>query len=92
MNIWDTLTSDPIFGDHGNDLTLHERRELTFHRLQKLSTCDFLPDEALLENPRKFLAFNEAIQTLDGSLLPVHALNFEVGMIRHIHSTIIVYI
>ncbi len=84
-NIWDTLTSDPIFGDHGNDLTLHEKRELTFQRLQKLFACDFLPDEAILDNPRKFLAFNEAVQTIDGSLLPVYVLNSEVGVVSPAH-------
>ncbi len=84
-NIWDTLTSDPLFGDHGNDLTLHEKRELTFHRLQKLCAFDFLPDEVILDNPRKFLAFNDAIQTIDGSLLPVYVLNTEVGVVSPAH-------
>ncbi len=76
--IWDTLSADPLFGDHGNDLTLHKKRELTFQRLQTLSGHAFLPDEAILEHPRMLLAFNEAIQVMDGSLLPVYMLNVEV--------------
>ena len=79
--IWETLSADPLFGDHGNDLTLHKQRELTFQRLQTLCGHAFLPDEAILEHPRRLLAFNEAIQVMDGSLLPLYMLNVEVCVV-----------
>ena len=80
LRIWDTLLSDPLFSYHGNDMSLHEKRELTFRRMMVVHNHNFLPDEEFLANPRKFIAFNEAIQVVDGSLLPVYALNAVVGV------------
>lgn len=78
--VWRTLTSDPLFCDpEPQELSLEKKRQLTFQRLIKLSQYNFLDDEALMRCPMKFLAFSEALQALDGSLLPVHSLNVEVN-------------
>ena len=84
-HIWATLLKDPLFGDPDQGLSLEEKRELTFRRMTKLFQYDFLNDEVTMECPGKFLAFSEAIQSFDGSLLPVYSLHMEVCYI-HIPS------
>ena len=80
-HIWEALHNDPLFGDPDQGLSLEEKRELTFRRMTKLLQYNFLGDEVIMECPGKFLAFSEALQAFDGSLLPVYSLHMEVCVI-----------
>jgi len=86
QEIWDRLLKYPQFAHESSAQDLHSRRALTLQRLRILTTENLLPDDIMLGCPQKFLAFNEAIQMLDGSLLPAYALNTEVGVYNHILS------
>ncbi len=82
LNIWDTLLREPVFVDQGSSSNdLNSKRALTFQRLKVLNKHNLLSDDDMLTCPQKFLAFNEAIQMLDGSLLPMFALNTQVSCI-----------
>ena len=66
--VWDTLERDPLFAHQDVDLTLDQKRELTFKRVKRLFEYDFLPTSEALQNPAKMRALNAAGQMYDISL------------------------
>ena len=76
--VWDTLAKDPLFSDPNKELTLHEKRELSFMRLKRLIEYEFLTDEDILACPIKPSAFLAAILPLDTSAIISWQLSNEV--------------
>ena len=65
--VWATLAKDPLFSEPNHDLTLHEKRELSFKRLKRLIEYEFLTDEDIMACPLKTPAFTAAILAFDTS-------------------------
>ncbi len=78
--VWDTLGKDPLFAPTVSDLTVAEKKKLTFERVKRLHEYDFLPDEDFLSCPMKAHAFQVALLSMDSSLLPAYTLNTNVSL------------
>ena len=67
-SVWETLSKDPLFSEPDRELTLNEKRELTFKRMKRLVEYEFLTDEDLLMCPMKLPAFVGALLPFDTAL------------------------
>ena len=76
--IWNTLASDPLFTDPDEELSLEQRRELTFRRLKRVLEYEFLTDEELMECPMKSLGLMSALLPYDSGLCLSWQLSNEV--------------
>ena len=77
--VWDTLGRDPLFAPPTGDLTMAQKRELTFERTKRLYEYDFLPEDVFLSCPMKAHALQVALLSLDSSLLPSYTLSADVS-------------
>ena len=78
-SVWETLSKDPLFSDPDRELTLNEKRELSFKRLKRLVEYEFLTDEDLLMCPMKQPAFVGALLPFDTSIPISWQLSSEVS-------------
>ena len=77
-HIWATMARDPLFASPPEELSLDQKRQLTFARMKRLFEYDFLPEDEFLESPMKFMMFCFAMWAIDGSLLPMYLVNNQV--------------
>ena len=77
--IWRTLASDPLFRSPATELTLDEKRKLTFQRVKRLVEYNFATPEDLLENPARDQVFTMALCAYDPALLTSYRLHFLVS-------------
>ena len=77
--IWRTLASDPLFRSPATELTLDEKRKLTFQRVKRLVEYNFVPSEKLLENPARDQVFTMALFAYDPSLMASYRLHLPVS-------------
>lgn len=76
--MWDTLERDPLFAHQDVDLTLDQKRELTYKRAKRLHEYDFLPESEAIQNSDKLYGFGRAIQMYDMSLSACYSLSLSV--------------
>ena len=84
QSVWSTLIKDPLFSSSTAELSVDQKRELTFKRLKRLVEYDFLPDEELFEHPERAIALTGALVVFDPSLLVSHRLHYQVSLRPHI--------
>ena len=78
-SVWRTLSKDPLFSTPTTELSVDQRRELTFKRLKRLVEYDFITEDELLVNPGRATALTGALMIFDPSLLVSHRLHFQVS-------------
>ena len=77
-NVWATMAQDPLFAPPREELSLDQKRRLTFARMKKMYEYDFLPEDEFLESPMKFMMLCLTMWAIDGSLLPMYLVNNQV--------------
>jgi acyl-CoA oxidase len=87
-SVWRTLSKDPLFSTPTTELSVDQRRELTFKRLKRLVEYDFITEDELLVNPGRATALTGALMIFDPSLLVSHRLHFQLfqGVLRSMGS------
>ena len=78
--IWETLAKDPLFATPRKELSLDEKRKLSFERFKRINEYNFLPEEEFLASPLKKLAFYMAISLFDKSVLLLFLLHHDVSL------------
>ena len=84
QSVWSTLIKDPLFSSSTAELSVDQKRELTFKRLKRLVEYDFLPDNELFEHPERAIALTGALVVFDPSLLVSHRLHYQVSLRPHV--------
>lgn len=77
-HIWRTLASDPLFRPPATELTLDQKRHLTFRRVKRLVEYDFMPTEDLFEYPMRDMILTTALFAYDPALMASYRLHFPV--------------
>ena len=77
-HIWHTLASDPLFRPPATELTLDQKRHLTFRRVKRLVEYDFMPTEDLFEYPMRDMILTTALFAYDPALMASYRLHFPV--------------
>ncbi|XP_074555214.1 peroxisomal acyl-coenzyme A oxidase 3 [Halichoeres trimaculatus] len=74
--LFQTLESDPLFTRQpGEDVPMEKMRELTFLRVKKLFSFDFLPDEEAMANPWMTVVLNDCLGMYDWACSAKYFLN-----------------
>ena len=68
MNIWTHLATDPVFAQQSKDVTLEEKRWVTFKKVKRLIELDFVPFEVAMSEPEKSMAWVGAVGMYDWSV------------------------
>ena len=76
--IWATMAQDPLFAPPQEDLSLDQKRQLTFARMKRLYEYEFLPEDEIMASPMKPINLTMSLWAFDGSLLPQFSLNRRV--------------
>ena len=77
------MKNDPLFNPKPIHFSsLDEERELTFKRVKRLMEYDFLPEDALMDNPMLILVLNSVLMSYDLGTLAVLSLSKEVSTER----------
>lgn len=76
--VWNTLKNDQDFCKSTEGLSIHELKELTQKRVNKLKDYNFVSKEKKLKNPLKELAYDEAIMMLDNDSNVKYSLDKQV--------------
>ena len=71
--VWDTLAKDPLFSDSNKELTLNEKRELSFKRLKRLAEYEFISYD-LMSSPLKMPALISTLLPFDAGLMSTQQL------------------
>lgn len=74
------MERDPLFAHSNADMTLDQKREITFRRVKRLFEYEFLPTEEAMENPTKLLVFQIALQMYDMALYASYSLSRTVSI------------
>ena len=74
--VWDTLAKDPLFSIPNKELTLIEKRELSFRRTKRLVEYGFLGSD--ITNPLKKVAVVAAVLPLDVGSVIHYKISIEV--------------
>ena len=77
--IWNGLSRDPIFRRSTKELSLDEKRAVTFTRLKRVVEYNLLPHEAMLNNAALVTAYMLAVMTYDPSLVTSYQLHTAVS-------------
>ncbi|XP_019854129.1 PREDICTED: peroxisomal acyl-coenzyme A oxidase 3-like [Amphimedon queenslandica] len=83
--VCDTLKADPLFNPKPlHYYSLDKEREMTFKRVKRLLEYNFLPEEAILDNPMLISGLNSVLISYDLGTLAVNSLHRDVfaGAIR----------
>ncbi|XP_070572098.1 peroxisomal acyl-coenzyme A oxidase 3-like [Ptychodera flava] len=82
--VFDTLEKDPLFARPLEDLSLEQKREITFLRMKRLTEYDFVPDSELMANPMKYPHLGNLLIMYDPSLATKSLLNKQLfgGTVR----------
>ena len=82
LKIWSILKDDLLFAHPNGELTIDQKRELTYKRAKRLIEYDFLSDQDIMENPSLAVAFQDAVAAYDPALLQVISLSISVSIIH----------
>lgn len=68
QQVQDTLARDPLFSQPDGELTLNEKRELTFKRVKRVVEYGFLDEEEYVSSPLKAPALYSVLLILDSGM------------------------
>ena len=74
------------------DLTLDQKRELSYKRTKRLFEYDFLPNAEFMENPMKLYVFSRSIHMYDTSVYSCFNLSRRVSGRGQRDTVICVYV
>ncbi|KAG8222249.1 hypothetical protein J437_LFUL001447 [Ladona fulva] len=93
MKIWRLLEKDPIFHHIQETLSVSELRKVVTMRFNRLKDMNFLTEEEVMEDPRKYFIFLTAVNQYDPGTMIKYAVPFQffvssimgLGTKKHIH-------
>ncbi|XP_071443001.1 peroxisomal acyl-coenzyme A oxidase 3-like isoform X2 [Hetaerina americana] len=77
MRIWGAMENDPVFCQPPETPSVDEQRRLATLRMNKLKDLDFLSNEEILEDPRKYFTFLFAVNQFDPGTMIKYVVPFQ---------------
>ncbi|XP_046389776.1 peroxisomal acyl-coenzyme A oxidase 3-like [Ischnura elegans] len=77
MQIWKAMENDPIFSHLPETPSLDEQRRLATLRMNRLKDFNFLSNEEILDDPRKYFTFLYAVNQYDPGTMIKYVVPFQ---------------
>ncbi|XP_065345183.1 peroxisomal acyl-coenzyme A oxidase 3-like [Cloeon dipterum] len=77
MSIWKTMEADPLFEQKSYSLSMDEFRRVTTNRVHRIKDYNFLTEEVIMGDPRKYIVLLVALNHYDPCLMIKYVVPFQ---------------
>ncbi|XP_059473398.1 peroxisomal acyl-coenzyme A oxidase 3-like [Neocloeon triangulifer] len=77
MSVWKTMEADPLFEQPNQSVSIDEFRRVTTNRVHRIKDYNFLTEEVIMTDPRKYIVLLVALNHYDPCLMIKYVVPFQ---------------